>query len=121
MKTVDRDNWEDICTRCGKCCYEKVDLGGGLIRYTDEPCAHLDTETNLCKVYERRHEVQPDCISLTADLVRYIHWLPDDCAYVEYVRHQDTLIAVRVAEKAKRPGGISRRRKRNGHKNLKRQ
>jgi uncharacterized cysteine cluster protein YcgN (CxxCxxCC family) len=121
MKTIDRDHWEDICTKCGKCCYEKLDLGGGLIQYTDEPCAHLDTETNLCKVYERRHEVQPDCISLTADLVRYIHWLPEDCAYVEYVRHRDTLVAVRDAEKARRRHGISQRRKRNGHKNLERQ
>jgi uncharacterized protein len=118
---MNRDHWEDVCNRCGKCCYEKLDLGGGLIQYTDEPCAHLDTETNLCKVYERRHEVQPDCISLTADLVRYIHWLPEDCAYVEYVRHQDTLDAVRDSEKARRRYGISRRRKRNGHKNLERQ
>ena len=121
MKTTDRDHWEEICNRCGRCCYEKVDLGGGIIRYTDEPCEHLDTETNLCKVYDRRHEAQPDCISLTAALVRCIHWLPEDCAYVEYVRHQDTLAAVRVAEKAKRRCGSSLRRRRDDHKNLKRQ
>ncbi len=69
-----REQWEAICRRCAKCCYEKVDLGGGIIRYTDEPCEHLDTKTKLCKVYENRHEAEPDCISLTEHLVRFLHW-----------------------------------------------
>ncbi len=50
---MNRDQWEAVCRKCGRCCYEKVDLGGGIIHYTDEPCVHLDTETNLCKVYEQ--------------------------------------------------------------------
>ncbi len=96
---MDHEEWEGICRKCGKCCYEKIDLGGGEIHYTDEPCEHLDTETKLCKVYDRRHEVEPECISLTEHLVRTLNWLPEDCAYVEYVRRQDTLAAVKVAEK----------------------
>ncbi|MEW6140239.1 MAG: YkgJ family cysteine cluster protein [Thermodesulfobacteriota bacterium] len=106
MKTKHHEQWEAICRKCGKCCYEKVDLGGGVIHYTDEPCIHLDTETRLCKVYDRRHEVEPDCISLTEDLVRNLHWLPEDCAYVQYVEFLDTIAAVRNAEKkrAKRKG-----------------
>jgi uncharacterized protein len=88
-------DWEDICKKCGTCCYEKVDLGGGIIRYTDEPCEHLDTETKLCKVYGDRHEKVPDCISLTEDIVRVLHWLPPDCAYVEHIRFKDTLAAVK--------------------------
>jgi uncharacterized protein len=108
---MDEENWEDICTRCGKCCYEKLDLGAGLIQYTDEPCVHLDTETKLCKVYETRHEAQPDCISLTEDLVRNLFWLPPDCAYVEYVRHKDTLAAVRVIEDSAKRRKLKRRRK----------
>jgi uncharacterized cysteine cluster protein YcgN (CxxCxxCC family) len=96
------EEWEAICKRCGKCCYEKVDLGAGEIVYTDEPCEHLDTTTNLCKVYERRHEIDPDCMSLTPTLVRILHWLPEDCAYLEHMRHLDTIAAVRAAEKNRR-------------------
>jgi uncharacterized protein len=96
-----RDEWEAICNKCGKCCYEKVDLGGGVIRYTDEPCEHLDTETKLCKIYHDRHEVEPDCISLTEELVRTLHWMPEDCAYVQRLRFEQTLDAVRSAKKKK--------------------
>lgn len=108
---MDQDHWESVCRRCGKCCYEKVDLGAGHVIYTDEPCQHLDTETGLCKVYENRHEVEPDCISLTEHLVRTLHWLPEGCAYLEYVRHLDTLSEVRAAEKDReRRRNIKRRR-----------
>ena len=107
---MNHQQWEAICKRCGKCCYEKVDLGAGVIRYTDEPCVHLDTETNLCKVYNNRHEVEPDCICLTEDLVRTLTWLPEDCAYAEYIRFQDTLATVRETEKKKRRGRKTRRR-----------
>ncbi len=108
---MDYEEWEDICARCGKCCYEKVDLGAGEICYTDETCKYLDTETNLCTVYERRHEVEPDCISLTEHLVRTLHWLPEDCAYVKYVRFKDTLAAVQAAGRTDRRNRRSRRKR----------
>lgn len=113
-----REEWEAICNRCGKCCYEKVDLGGGVIRYLDEPCKHLDTATNLCKVYLCRHVEEPDCISLTEDLVRSLGWLPEDCAYLAHVRHQDTIAAVRNAEERTNQRRNTKRR-RNGRKNAK--
>lgn len=107
----DRAEWESICRKCGKCCYEKIDLGAGEIVYTSEPCEHLDPDSNLCKVYARRHEVVPECMSLTEALVRTLHWLPEDCAYVEYIQHLDTVAAVRAVEKRKKRGGkFSRRR-----------
>ena len=99
---MNRDQWEAVCRRCGRCCYEKVDLGGGIIHYTDEPCVHLDTETNLCKVYENATRSEPDCITLTEHLVRHLHWLPEECAYVEQVRHKDTLVAVREIARTKK-------------------
>lgn len=107
MKRMSQERWEAICRKCGKCCYEKVDLGGGVIQYTDVPCEHLDTETKLCRVYDRRHEAEPDCISLTEELVRILNWLPADCAYVEYVSFQETMEAVTEADRQKK-------RKRNG-------
>ncbi|MCX5862566.1 MAG: YkgJ family cysteine cluster protein [Desulfomonile sp.] len=102
MVLMDQAQWDAICRKCGQCCYEKLDLGGGLIRYTDQPCVHLDTETKLCKVYEKRGQVEPDCINLTEQLVREFTWLPEDCAYVEHVRFKDTLAAVRKAHKPDR-------------------
>ena len=45
------------CTKCGLCCrnlknsdlYKDLDNGNGI-------CIHLDTETNLCKIYNNRPE-----------------------------------------------------------------
>jgi hypothetical protein len=102
--------WESICKRCGRCCYEKIDLGGGIIRYTKEPCIHLDVETKLCKVYANRTAVEPDCIILTEDKVREISWMPEGCAYVEYVRLRDTLASVRNIEARRKRRDHSKRR-----------
>jgi uncharacterized cysteine cluster protein YcgN (CxxCxxCC family) len=110
MDSTGLEEWEAVCKKCGRCCYEKVDVGGGRVRYLDEPCEYLDTETNLCKVYDRRHEVVPDCISLTEELVRALSWLPEECAYREYVRHKDTLAAVRAAAEKKRTHRSGRKR-----------
>jgi uncharacterized cysteine cluster protein YcgN (CxxCxxCC family) len=106
-----REQWEAICRKCSRCCYEKVDLGGGVIRYTDEPCEHLDTETKLCKVYDRRHEVEPDCISLTPHLVRFLHWMPTECAYVEKIRHEDAIAEIRQADKKRKKIRKGKRRR----------
>jgi len=104
-----REEWEAICDKCGKCCYEKVDLGCGEIRYTDEPCEHLDTKTGLCRIYYDRHELEPDCISLTEELVRTLHWLPVECAYLRFIRFQDTVAAVRETERKRQRGRPARR------------
>jgi uncharacterized cysteine cluster protein YcgN (CxxCxxCC family) len=111
MRRLSHEEWEALCRKCGKCCYEKVDLGGGVIQYTDEPCVHLDTETKLCRVYEKRHEVEPDCISLTEQMVRILNWLPEDCAYVEYVSFRETVETVRDADKHKKRKRKGRRRR----------
>lgn len=95
-------DWEQICRKCAKCCYEKIDIGGGQIIYTDEPCEYLDTVTRMCKIYDRRHEIEPDCIKLTEDLIRQINWMPEGCAYLEYLRQKDTLRQVRAIDKPKR-------------------
>ncbi|MCL5124438.1 MAG: hypothetical protein M1511_08080 [Deltaproteobacteria bacterium] len=95
------DEWENICRKCGKCCYEKIDLGGGQIVYTEEPCVYLDTITRMCKIYDKRHEIEPDCIKLTEDFIRRINWMPPGCAYIEYLNQKDTLRTVRSVEKIK--------------------
>jgi len=72
--------WEQICRRCGRCCYEKIQYRGR-IYYTDEPCEWLDTPTGLCTVYGQRQRLRPGCVALTEANVR-AGILPADCPYV---------------------------------------
>lgn len=77
----ERELWEATCERCGRCCYEKVEFEG-VIYYTDAPCVHLDSETRLCRVYNRRHQQKPDCSPLTPAVLK-MGVLPADCPYVK--------------------------------------
>ena len=45
-----------------------------------EVCPHLDPETNLCRVYEHRHEVNPDCADIETAITARV--FPADCPYV---------------------------------------
>jgi len=68
-----------LCEKCGRCCYAKLIIDGEVV-YTPFPCPHLDEETRLCTVYERRHEVNPDC--LTVEMGIELGVFPADCPYV---------------------------------------
>ena len=70
---------ESICRRCGRCCAKKVVLAGRVI-YTPFHCEHLDPETRLCRVYERRHEANVRCLPVAQAVARGV--LPVDCPYV---------------------------------------
>jgi uncharacterized protein len=73
--------WDEICRRCGRCCYEKLDLEGEIF-YTDEPCEFLDLKTRMCTVYPERHKARPGCAPLTPEHLS-MGILPADCPYVE--------------------------------------
>ena len=79
--TTDDCQWDNLCNQCGRCCFEKLEDGRGKIIYTQTACRYLDVITRRCKVFERRFEINPDCVKLTAELVPQLHWLPPDCAY----------------------------------------
>jgi uncharacterized cysteine cluster protein YcgN (CxxCxxCC family) len=70
---------EALCRRCGRCCFHKLLVGDEVV-YTDTPCVYLDLETHQCTVYERRHEVNPDCLDVDAGIARGV--FPADCPYV---------------------------------------
>ncbi|MEZ4598943.1 MAG: hypothetical protein R2940_04020 [Syntrophotaleaceae bacterium] len=76
----DLRNWESICRRCGRCCYEKIEFEGE-IYYTDIPCEKLDLETRMCTVYPEREKARPGCVALSSENVRS-GFLPADCPYV---------------------------------------
>lgn len=78
---TENDAWEQICEKCGLCCFEKIEDDDGTIFFTSTPCRYLDIVTRECKIYSRRFEIYPDCVQLTETLVREIPWLHDECGY----------------------------------------
>lgn len=78
-------DWDSLCRRCGRCCFEKWIEEEGAIRFTRVPCRHLDVVTRCCRVYDKRLEVGEGCVQLTPENVPTFHWLPASCAYVEYL------------------------------------
>ncbi|MHC4884282.1 MAG: CxxCxxCC domain-containing protein [Planctomycetota bacterium] len=80
MTTSDSmEEHEARCERCGRCCYEKIVVGDEVI-LTPIPCKHLDPVTRLCRVYDRRHELQLRCLSVE-DGIR-ARAFPANCPYV---------------------------------------
>lgn len=74
-------SWEELCHRCGLCCFEKFENDSGAIFYTQTPCRYLDVVTRECRIYERRFEINPECVKLTPELAASLPWLHDDCGY----------------------------------------
>lgn len=79
--------WEASCRVCGRCCFEKIEDERGTIFYTQTPCRYLDVVTRQCQIYDKRFEINPECIKLTPELVEQLHWLPRDCGYVKGREH----------------------------------
>ncbi len=71
---------EEFCRRCGRCCYAKV-IAEGEVYYTDLPCPYLDAVTRLCTVYENRHQVNSDCLTVEEGIAMGV--FPADCPYVK--------------------------------------
>lgn len=82
--TVEEEQWEARCRRCGRCCFEKIEYEG-VIYYTATPCDKLDLKTRLCTVYSDRVQARPGCTPLTSEIAR-LGILPADCPYVSSVR-----------------------------------
>ncbi|MCD7733088.1 MAG: hypothetical protein LUH56_06575 [Oscillospiraceae bacterium] len=82
-----RKDWDSLCTRCGKCCYTRSIGSDGKVRiHYDNPCEYLDTQTNLCRVYEERFKKCNHCGKLTLYTALFNTTLPEDCPYVTTFR-----------------------------------
>lgn len=79
------NDWEAVCVRCGRCCYEKVEFDGH-IYYTEIPCQFLDTTSRLCRVYARRDSQRPGCVRLNRENIAN-GFLPADCPYVAAIEN----------------------------------
>ena len=73
------DAHEALCRKCGRCCRVKLIVEDEVF-VLPEACPHLDPETKLCRVYERRHEVNPECATMEQAIAARV--FPDDCPYV---------------------------------------
>lgn len=73
------DPREELCRKCGRCCRVKLIVEDEVF-VLGEVCPHLDPETKLCKVYERRYEVNPDCADMKTAVGARV--FPADCPYV---------------------------------------
>ena len=83
------EEWEAVCTRCGKCCLLKLeDEDSGDIYYTDIVCKYFDADKGACTVYDQRCELVPNCLKLTKENVDKISWMPDSCAYRRLFEHR---------------------------------
>lgn len=77
----DNPAWDSLCRQCGRCCFEKIENERGTIFYTQTACRYLDVITRQCKIFDRRFEINPECVKLTPELVPTLRWLPTDCGY----------------------------------------
>ncbi len=82
LEEMTRKEWESLCDGCGQCCLIKLeDEDDGTIYLTKLACALLDVGTCRCSDYRNRHDLMPDCVSITPEKVRELPWLPATCAY----------------------------------------
>lgn len=80
-----RREWDDICDRCGRCCFvREVDEDGDVIIDYADPCPYLDVDSRQCTVYERRFETCDQCRRVTPFVVLFGRHLPEGCAYLRY-------------------------------------
>jgi uncharacterized cysteine cluster protein YcgN (CxxCxxCC family) len=90
LEQMTSDEWESLCDGCGRCCLHKLrdDLSGEL-SFTNVACHLLDLESCRCRDYANRQVRVPDCVSLTAEEVRSIDWLPPSCGYRRIAEGKD--------------------------------
>lgn len=84
LEELNHAEWEALCDGCGACCLVKFleeEDAPEAVEYTDVACQLLDCETGYCSNYVNRQQYVPDCISLTADKIAKMLWLPSSCAY----------------------------------------
>jgi len=79
-------NWDDLCDRCGLCCYDRCVSRGKVVIDYSSACEFLDQETRLCRVFESRFSKHPDCGRVNIIRALFHRYLPPDCAYVRTFR-----------------------------------
>lgn len=84
---MSQDEWESLCDGCGRCClYILHNEETGDVFETDVGCKLFDAEQRRCTDYENRSVRVPDCVRLTPQNAKALHWMPETCAYRRLAR-----------------------------------
>ena len=78
--------WEDICRRCGLCCFSRTVYPDEVVVDLASPCSFLDADTRLCTVYGERFDLCAECTKVTPLTAILGTSLPPSCAYIEWAR-----------------------------------
>ena len=91
MDEMSESEWESLCDGCARCCLQKIDfIDIKKLYYTAVSCKYLDSEKCQCTQYKKRHELVPDCVKVTPDMLRDdCTWLPKTCAYRRVAEGRD--------------------------------
>lgn len=81
-----KPQWEQLCHRCGQCCYERSFENGRLLIEDNCPCEFLDPEIKLCVVYPYRFEACERCTKVTLRHALSPRYLPETCGYAQTFR-----------------------------------
>lgn len=95
---------ENLCNQCptsirGKCCYFLFWIIDNnqihrIVPLTKHPCKYLNTKTGRCKIYKKRHEINPNCLTIKEMIISGT--IPKQCLYVkdnkEYQKRTDTAL-----------------------------
>jgi uncharacterized protein len=79
---------ENVCKRCGWCCFSAVRIKGVMVILEDLPCKHLVENENgkkICAVYEER-ESTGWCWKIGVESIRK-ELFPPSCGYVQDLPH----------------------------------
>ena len=82
LSELSKEEWESLCDGCGRCCLIRLeDADSGELVETSITCRLFDEETCRCTQYAQRHSEVKNCISINANNVAELYWLPKTCAY----------------------------------------
>ena len=82
LSVFSEEEWESICTHCGRCCLIKLqDEESDSLCYTRIICRYFDTKTHLCREYQNRCSLVPECLKLSPKNIDSLDWMPLSCAY----------------------------------------
>lgn len=82
LTDMTKTEWESLCDGCGRCCLIKLEDEETAEIYTTRlSCRLLDPETCTCTDYKNRHKKVADCLSINAETLDELSWLPSTCAY----------------------------------------
>lgn len=92
------------CNKCpvsirGRCCYFSTEIIDDnqnhlKISLSKHPCKYLNTKTGRCKVYKKRHELNPNCLTIKEMIL--IGTVPKECLHVkdnqDYQKRKDLVL-----------------------------